>query len=117
MKKKREDYTDEEWAKLSPKERLMCFVSDRPSTFLKDVKWRQDNQYWLYPIFNMAIKVLSELRERNWTKETLAKETKISLKKINNFVKGKEDLKLSEILRIEKALNIKLIKLLEGEHL
>lgn len=114
MKKKRTDYTDEEWSNLSNKDKLNCFISDKPSSFLKDVKWRQDNHYWLGPTTCIAIKILFELRDKNITKQKLAKETKITIKRINNLVKGKEDLKLSEILRIEKVLNIKLINLIEG---
>lgn len=101
-----------DWSKIPLKERLKTIISPVPSNWKKEFEYRQKNDYWLCISQQIAITILSELKKQKLTQKELTKKSKITEKKLTNIVKGKEDLKLSTILKLEKALNIRLIKLI-----
>lgn len=77
--------------------------------FMEKLQWRIDNRYWLKTTVKIAIKILGEIRTMKITKEDLAIAADISIERITEIVKGRADMTLSEIARIENVLKIKLL--------
>lgn len=90
-------------------ERLAQIVDKSPSSWADDFKWRETNKSWLKRSQLIAIKVLKVLRERKLTQVDLAHKMGVSAQQINKVVKGKENLTLETITKIESALSIQLI--------
>jgi antitoxin component HigA of HigAB toxin-antitoxin module len=82
---------------------------------IKDEKWlheaknRQINNEWKSYSIKIASKILIILREKNMKQNQLAEIIGISEQQVNNIVKGKENLTLKIIAKLENALDIKLI--------
>lgn len=93
------------------KEAFLKLVTHDPEAekrFWDKVKWREDNNYWLNKTVKIAVKILHEIRVMKITKEDLASATNISIERMVEIVKGRADMTLSEIGKIEKVLNVKL---------
>lgn len=78
--------------------------------WLKEAKWRQENEAWLDLSFAIAVKILRTLRNRNMTQKDLAVALGLSPQYVNKIVKGSENLTIETITKIEKALQISLIE-------
>jgi ribosome-binding protein aMBF1 (putative translation factor) len=92
-------------------ENFLKLVSKEQSKWYEHAQWREENRGWLKHSQKIAIKVLSRLNELNLTKEQLSKETNIPMETINNIVKGKENLTLENISKLEVFLQINLLSL------
>ena len=93
------------------REAFMKLITPDPEgqkRFWDKVKWRQENRYWLKKTVKIAIKILCEIRVMKITKEDLAAASNISNERMTEILKGRADMTLSEIARIENFLNIKL---------
>ena len=94
--------------------KLNKIVSEK-SNWIEEAKQRQDNKAWLKHSQKIAIKILKTLRENKNNKTgissqvELAKALDVKPQYVNKLVKGKENLTLETISKIESALNIKLI--------
>ena len=102
MKKILNPVNDNLYGASLSKEAFLKLVTHCPESeerFRKKLKWRQDNEVWLKKSANIAIKVLSELRKQELTKEELASDTNISIERINEIVKGSADITLREIYK------------------
>ena len=93
------------------KEKLAQIVDKSQSSWADDFKWREANKSWLKRSQSIAIKVLKVLRDRNKTQAWLANEMSISPQQVNKIVKGRENLTLETIAKIEVALAIQLIEI------
>ena len=81
------------------------------TSWLKIAKYNENNKFWLNITFHIATKILIEIRKQNISKEKLSKGTKIKLETINKIGKGKYNLNLKQIGKIELFLKIKLINI------
>lgn len=79
------------------------------SNWLGEAKNRQKNKEWLKHSQKIAIKILRTLREKSIKQKELAAMINVSPQQINKIVKGKENLTLETISKLEKALETKLI--------
>jgi len=79
------------------------------SDWLERSQWRYDNSHWLKYSQKIALKVLRALREKKMTQKQLAQTLNVSPQYINKIVKGKENLTLETISKLEQALGISLI--------
>ena len=85
-------------------------LATTPSTdWLVDAKNRQKNKEWLKHSQKIAIKVLRTLREKSIKQKELAIIIGVSSQQINKIVKGRENLTLDTISKLEIALDISLI--------
>ena len=100
------------------KEKLAQIVSNEPSKWLDDVKWRRENRSWLNRSQAVAIKVLSKLRAEGLSQKDLAEKLNVSPQQVNKWVKGNENFTFETIAKLESALNIELmsITVLESKH-
>ncbi len=82
----------------------------------KDLIWfeeannRQLNSSWLDFSFKIALKVLRYLRVNNISQKKLADELSWSPQYLSKVLKGKENLTLDTICKIQNTINIELIK-------
>ena len=83
--------------------------SIKDDSWIKAAKWRQENEYWVSVSQDIAINILSHLRAKSMTQKELAALLEFSPQHMSKILKGKENLTIESICRIEKALQIKLI--------
>lgn len=76
---------------------------------MKNVEWRIKNSYWLRESFGIALRILDALDTQGLTKDDLNERTGISKVKINKILRGKYNISLKEIRKIENAINIKIL--------
>lgn len=93
----------------TPREKLASNASGQVSPWIEDAKWRRANRDWLKVSSQIAIRILSTLKEQGLTQKDLAQKINVSPQQISKIVKGKENLSLQTIIKLEKALNVSLI--------
>jgi antitoxin component HigA of HigAB toxin-antitoxin module len=91
--------------------KLRGFISDEPSGWLDGADYYSANKYWLDKSAIIAVKILSALRNQAVTKKELAEAIGVSLQYINKVLKGRENLTLATISRLERTLSISLISI------
>lgn len=99
--------------------RINKIVSKETSTWLDDANERQTNKEWFFKSAKIAIRILREIRRQKpingMTQKKLADELGVSPQYINKVVKGKENLTLETIDKIEKVLKITLVEVPKSE--
>lgn len=83
--------------------------SKKDDSWRKAAEWRQKNEYWLRVSQDIAIKILDYLRSKNMSQKDLAALLEFSPQHVSKILKGKENLTIESICRIENRLGIKLI--------
>jgi len=97
-------------------QKFLDLVSKRESGWLEKAKWRQENEDWLDISFSIAIKMLSALNSNKKTnifprnQKELAEAMGCSAQYVNKLLKGKENLQIETICKIQRILNINLIE-------
>jgi transcriptional regulator with XRE-family HTH domain len=87
-------------------------IAVEDNSWKKQAQWEADNLDWLEISAQIAVRVLSALRKGCEVKsqKELAEKMNVSPQYINKIVKGRENLSLETIVKLEKALNIRLIE-------
>lgn len=93
-------------------EKLAQIVSKEPSKWQDAAIWRSENRSWLKQSQAIALRILTRLRELDLTQRDLADKMSVSPQQVNKWVKGKENLTLETISKLEEALDISLITVL-----
>lgn len=93
------------------REKLSKITSNEPSKWMENAKWRKENKAWLKKSQSIALRVLRTLRERKMQQKELAKMLGVSDQQISKIVKGKENLTLETITKLEQALEISLFEI------
>lgn len=88
--------------------KIKNLISDQPSKWQEEAKFREENKDWLDASFRIALMVLRTLRERNISKEEFAASLNMSIEDIKKVLKGNSNLTLELISKIENVLRIKL---------
>jgi transcriptional regulator with XRE-family HTH domain len=95
-------------------------ASQEPSNWIDDAKRRQTNKIWAKRSFQIAVRILREIRKQKpqngMTQKRLAEEMGVSPQYINKVIKGEENLTLETIAKIEDVLGVTLIEILKGEN-
>ena len=81
------------------------------SKWLEKAKYRRENRDWLLKSKRIALRVLGVLKERGMQQKELAKELGVSPQQVSKIVKGKENLTLETISKLEAVLGISLFEL------
>lgn len=92
-------------------EKMAAIASAEPSGWLEDARWRLENKAWLRRSQSIALKVLRTLRAKQMTQKALAEIIGVSSQQVNKIVKGRENLTLETIAKLEKALGIVLMEI------
>lgn len=91
------------------KEKLNNLASKEPSKWVEKARWRVENEGRLDKSARIALKILRTIREINLSQKDLAKKLGVSPQQVSKILKGKENLTLETIDKLEKVLNIFLI--------
>ena len=91
-------------------DKFKALVSESSSGWLEKAKWRAKNEDWLDVSFQVATRVLKALREKNMTQKDLSELLEVTPQQVSKILKGTENLTLETITRIERALQIDLVK-------
>ena len=100
-------------------DKIKKIASEEKSGWLKQAEYRQENKAWRRRSFQIAVRILREIRKQKenngLTQKKLAQEMGVSPQYINKIVKGQENLTLETISKIEGVLGIRLIEVPEME--
>jgi antitoxin component HigA of HigAB toxin-antitoxin module len=86
------------------------FLKDTPDSdnWREVTAYRNANKVWLKKSARIAVKILQTFRENKMTQEQLAELMAVSLQQIQKILKGRENLTLETITKLEAALGIEL---------
>lgn len=100
-------------SKIRMKEKTLAFLeahkSENPSTWREEAEWRRDNWSWLRHSQRIAVKVLLRMRELKLTQKALAERMGCTQQYVSKIVKGRENMSLDTLSKLEDALGICLI--------
>lgn len=89
---------------------LEAHQSSTPTRWREDAQWRRDNDYWLKYSRIITLRVLQAMDQQSVTQVELARRMSCTQQYISNLLKGTSNMTLETIARLEKALNLDLIK-------
>lgn len=93
------------------KKRIEKEAVEGKSDWLEKAKSRRENRSWLRKSQSIAIRVLSTIKERGSNQEELAEALDVSPQQVSKIVKGKQNLTLKTISKLEQVLDISLIEI------
>lgn len=88
---------------------LEAHQSDTPSKWREEAEWRRENASWLRHSQQIAVKVLLKMKELQLTQRALAERMNCTQQYVSKILKGKENLSLDTMTRLEEALEISLV--------
>lgn len=91
-------------------EKLNEHASPAPSKWRESLEYRQENKSWLRYSQRIAMLMLDKMDETGINQKQLAEKMKCSQQYISKILKGRENLSLETLSKIENALGISIIK-------
>jgi len=91
------------------KNKLKSRISNKKSSWLEQAEFYEKNKDWLDKSALIAVKILRHLRANKITQKDLAEKLNVSPQYVNKIVRGKENLSLETICKVEKVLEMELI--------
>ncbi|MGN1236351.1 MAG: helix-turn-helix domain-containing protein [Bacteroidaceae bacterium] len=88
---------------------LETHKSETPSTWREEAEWRRDNWTWLHHSQKIAVKILLQMKVLGLTQKALAEQMNCTQQYISKILKGKENMSLETLSKLENALKINLI--------
>lgn len=88
---------------------LEAHQSQTPSTWREEAEWRRDNWSWLRHSQWIAAKVLLQMKQQGLTQKALAERMGCTQQYVSKILKGKENLSLDILTKLENALGFSLI--------
>ena len=88
---------------------LEAHQSETPSTWREEAEWRRDNWPWLRHSQKIAVKVLLQMKQMGLTQKALAERMDCSQQYVSKILKGKENMSLETLTKLELALGINVI--------
>lgn len=82
---------------------------ETPSTWREEAEWRRDNWSWMRHSQMIAVKVLLQMRQLNLTQKALAERMNCSQQYVSKILKGRENMSLDTLSKLEDALGISII--------
>jgi ribosome-binding protein aMBF1 (putative translation factor) len=83
--------------------------SETPSAWREEAEWRRDNWSWMRHSQKIAVKVLLQMKREGLTQKVLAERMNCTQQYVSKILKGKENMSLDTLSRLEDALDISLI--------
>lgn len=84
--------------------------SETPSKWREKAEWRMANRSWLRYSQRIAMVMLDKMEEAGLTQNSLAERMGCSQQYISRVLKGKENLSIETICKIEAALDIDILE-------
>lgn len=85
-------------------------VKDDNGSWIKKAKYRRDNRAWLRKSQSIALRILNVLDEKGMQQKELAEAMDVSPQQISKIVKGKQNLTLETISKLEAVLETTLVE-------
>ena len=95
--------------KKKTQEFLESHQSETPSKWREEAEWRRDNWSWLQHSQKIAVKVLLQMKQQGLTQKALAERMNCTQQYVSKILKGKENMSLDTLSKLEDALGISLI--------
>ena len=95
---------------------LEAHQSETPSKWREEAEWRRDNWSWLQHSQKIAVKVLLQMKKQGLTQKALAERMDCTQQYVSKILKGKENLSLETLSKLEDALGLVLINDEECEY-
>ena len=92
-------------------ERLNAHKSSTPSKWREEAQYRVENRAWLRHSQMIAMRVLDEMENKGLTQKEFAQRVGCSQQYISRILKGKENLSLETISKIETALGVSILEI------
>lgn len=96
------------------KEKTLKFLernlSSKPSRFVEEAKWRQDNEVWLKWSQGIAMKIIDYMQEHNLSRADIASRLGCSPQYVSKILSGHTNFSFKSIAEIEKCLNIQIME-------
>ena len=92
------------------KERIDRVAGGRPSAWMAEALWFEENRRWLDRSAEIALCVLAALQEKHMSQKDLAAVMGVSSQYVSKILKGTENLTLETISKLEGALGVSLLK-------
>ena len=83
--------------------------SETPSMWREEAQWRRDNWSWLRHSQKIAVRVLLQMKQLGLIQKALAERMNCTQQYISKILKGKENMSLDTLSKLERALGITLI--------
>lgn len=93
-------------------ENFQKLISKEESGWLDKFLYYKANQKWLDYSMKIAVNVLEALAAKKMSQKELAKKMNVSAQQVNKIVKGKQNLTFETISKLEDALEISLIEII-----
>lgn len=91
------------------KEKLSKHKSSTPSRWREETEFRTANKSWLRYSQHIAMVMLDKMEEHNMTQKLLAEKMGCSQQYVSKILKGRENLSIETLCKIEDALQITLL--------
>lgn len=95
--------------KKKTQEFLEAHQSETPSAWREEAEWKRNNWSWLRHSQKIAVKVLLQMKQEGLTQKALAERMNCTQQYVSKILKGKENMSLDTLSKLEDALGISLI--------
>jgi ribosome-binding protein aMBF1 (putative translation factor) len=92
-------------------EKLNAHKSSTPSKWREEAQYRVENRAWLRHSQMIAMRVLDEMENKGLTQKEFAQRVGCSQQYISRILKGKENLSIETISKIEAALGVSILEI------
>ena len=92
------------------REQFLNSIEDDNGSWLKKARYRKENRAWLRKSQHIAVRILSVLDEKGMQQKELAEAMDVSPQQVSKIVKGKQNLSLKTISKLEAVLGVKLFE-------
>lgn len=89
--------------------KLRAHASPTPSRWREEAEYRIANKSWLRYSQKIAMQMLDKMEQLKITQKQLAEKMNCSQQYISKILKGKENLSLETLTKIENALDIQIL--------
>jgi transcriptional regulator with XRE-family HTH domain len=94
-------------------ENFQKLVSNEQSDWLDKFLYYKTNKSWLEKSALVAINVLEAIKAKGWSQKDLAEKMKVSAQQVNKILKGQQNLTFETISKLENALDISIMKIID----
>src|SRR5690625_5428768 len=91
------------------KKEFLAGIEDSKGNWLEKAKYRRENRVWLRKSQRIAVRILSVLNEKGVQQKDLAEAMDVSPQQISKIVKGKQNLTLERISKLENVIAVNLV--------
>lgn len=89
---------------------LEAHQSEKPSSFTKDAKWRQENEVWLKWSRGVAMSIVDYMQENGLSRSDIAAKLGVSPQYVSRILSGNTNFSFKSIAEIEGKLGISCMK-------